>query len=357
MRALILGLGAVGQRHARNLRALRPDIELHAWRQRRRDGVVTDGMTFDASRRIEDEAGIVVHLGLDAALATRPDVAIVCTPTSHHLVDTLRTLSAGCDVYIEKPVSHAIDGTGRLLGAAAGRIVAVGSQWRFHPCVESLRALLASGALGPLQRADIDFSEWLPDWHPYEDYRESYAARAELGGGVVLSQIHDYDLAYTLFGAPRSVMATAGSRGDLDVDVEAAVSVQLDGAACPVFVRQTFAEHAKRRTITVQGATATATCNLVAARVSIEPSVEAGHRDAARAGSAADAGADVLAAPGLALHEYDRNAMFHAAMEDFVTCVEHGGTPRTSLIEGIAVLKVALAVKESLRRRVPVAVA
>jgi predicted dehydrogenase len=335
MRALIVGLGAVGQRHARNLRELRPGVELVAWRQRRRPGTITNALRYLPDADVEAELGITSFTDLDAALATRPDLAVICTPTSQHAATASRAAMAGCHLFIEKPVSHSLDGLARLHATVAerGLIAAVGSQWRFHPCVEHMRAQLWSAALGKVRRAEIDFSEYLPDWHPYEDYRESYAARAELGGGVVLTQIHDYDLASWLFGAARSVMATGGTHGSLEIDVEDTVQAQIDCAAASVVVRQTFAEPAKRRRIVVRADRGTITCDLVANTVST------------------DTGG------GLELMDYDRNGMFRSVMEDFVHSVERRTAPRTGLADGIAVLKLALAVKESMRRHAPVSLA
>ena len=53
----------------------------------------------------------------------------------------------------------------------------------------------------------IEIGEYLPGWHTYEDYRRMYASRADLGGGVVLSQIHELDYVYWLFGMPKRVFA------------------------------------------------------------------------------------------------------------------------------------------------------
>ncbi len=335
VRALIVGLGSVGQRHARNLRTLRPDMELLCWRQRNQPGARTETGAWDPAADPAAAIGATVMPTLDAAVAAGPEVAFICTPSSQHVTEALRLASAGCHLFIEKPLSHSLASVARLQAIAAERalIVAIGSQWRFHPCVDYLRSVLWSARYGPVLRAEIDFSEYLPDWHPWEDYRRSYAARSELGGGVILSQIHDYDLVHWLFGAPRSVMASGGTLGDLDVDVEDTVNAQLDCAAAKVFVRQTFAEQGRRRSIIVTTAEALITCDLVANRVVVEPG-----------------------GGGLELVDHDRNDEFRAVTQDFIVAVEQRGAPRSALAEGAAVLRTALAVKESLRRRAPVTV-
>ena len=169
MRILIAGLGAVGQRHARNLRALfGARVELLAYRRRRLSHVVTDALQADESRDVEADLAISAFEDLDQALAARPDAVFVCTPSSQHLEIAQRAADAGCHLFIEKPLSHTLEGVARLRETVAskGLVVLVGCQWRYHPCVRWLRDRLEAGTLGPIVRAEIDYGEYLPDWHP-----------------------------------------------------------------------------------------------------------------------------------------------------------------------------------------------
>jgi len=331
VRILIAGLGSVGQRHARNLRQLRgAGIELQAFRRRGLRHVVTDSLGRDDSFDVEADLGIRAFHDLDAALAAKPDAVFVCTPTSRHLEVAQRAAEAGCHLFVEKPISHSLDGVDALASTVARqRVVAlVGCQWRFHPCVRALRALLLRETLGALHHAELEYAEYLPDWHPYEDYRQSYASRAELGGGVVLTQIHDFDLAWWLFGAPTAVRATGGHLSDLEIDVEDTVDATLDTRAGPVRVRQTFASRAARRTITVHGAGGSATLDLLAARLTTSPA---------------------NLAPAVVHADYQRNRMFLDEAAHFLACVEGTATPAIPLADGIAVLRVALGVKQAMR--------
>ncbi len=99
------GLGAIGQRHARNLRAVHGEgLELLAYRRRRLAHVVTETLERDDSRDVEAELGVTAFNDLDAALAARPDAVFVCTPSSQHLEIAQRAAEAGCHLFIEKPV-------------------------------------------------------------------------------------------------------------------------------------------------------------------------------------------------------------------------------------------------------------
>jgi predicted dehydrogenase len=320
VRVLIAGLGAIGQRHARNLRAIDPGVELLAYRRRRLPHVVTETLQRDDSRNVENDFDRVFG-DLDEALAARPDAVFVCTPSSRHLDIAQPAAEAGCHLFIEKPVSHTLEGLDRLQAtvAARGLVALVGCQWRYHPALREVRRQLVAGELGAPLRAAIDYREYLPDWHPYEDYRASYAARADLGGGVVLTQIHDYDLAWWLFGPPRRVTATGGHLSDLETDVEDTVDARLEGGVCPVHVRQTFAARPPRRII-----------DLLYAGTTVE--------------------VDLLKA----IEGFTRNDMFLAEARHFLDCVDGKATPAIPLADGIAVLEVALAVKQSMRDGRPV---
>ncbi len=330
MRILIAGLGAIGQRHARNLRALYGDgVELLAFRRRRLPYVVTDSLQRDASRNVEAELVVTVFDDLDEALAAGPDGVFVCTPSSQHLEIAQRAATAGCHLFIEKPVSHTLDGIDRLRQTvvANGLVVLIGCQWRYHPCVRWLRELLQAETLGKLVRVEIEYGDYLPDWHPYEDYRTTYAARAELGGGVVLTQIHDYDLAWWLFGPPRTVTAGGGHLSALDINVEDTAHAQLDGGAVPVSVRQSFASGPARRSIMVAGEHGSVTVDLLAARVTTDsPYVTA-----------------------VAFPDYQRNEMFLDEAKHFVACLAGEEKPAVPLEDGIAVLRLALTVKDAMR--------
>ena len=330
MRVLIAGLGAIGQRHARNLRAVCGDsLELLAYRQRRHPHVITESLQRDDARNVEAELGLTAFDDLDAALAAKPDAVFVCTPSSRHIDVAQRAADAGCHLFIEKPVSHTLDGVAALQATVAAKqlVALVGCQWRYHPAVRWLREVLQAGTLGPLTGAEIEYGEYLPDWHPYEDYRTSYAARAELGGGAVLTQIHDYDLAWWLFGAPRTVAASGGRLSDLEIDVEDTVEAHLAGGAAPVTIRQSIASRPPRRTLSVQGESGSVTLDLLTGRISSHPR---------------------LAAAG-AFADYQRNEMFVAEVRHFRACLAGEASPEVPLEDGVAVLRLALAVKDAMR--------
>ena len=130
------------------------------------------------------------------------------------------------------------------MAAEQERIAMVGYQLRFHPCLRKLAEIVQSGILGNLLAVRATIGEYLPNWHLYEDYRKMYAARADLGGGVVLSQIHEFDYLYSLFGLPRRIFAVGGHWSELEIDVEDTASILMEcsvnGRTLPIHLHQDY---------------------------------------------------------------------------------------------------------------------
>ena len=259
VRALVVGLGAIGQRHARNLRLLLGErLVLSALRSRRDRRVITDTLALTGDDPEADcDGGVFTHL--DDALAAGQDVVLVCNPTRLHVPVARAAIQSGAAVFLEKPVSDDLADAVALRdeAAARGATVAVGCQLRFHPALQSLQRIIADGALGRLVAVHVEEGEYLPGWHPYEDYRTSYAARRELGGGVVLTQIHELDYVQWLFGVPDRLFAVGGTIGSLDIDVEDTASVlalhHVDGRPLAVHVHLDYLQRPPRRTCRVVG--------------------------------------------------------------------------------------------------------
>lgn len=186
MKILIVGLGSIGQRHLRNLRTLLSDeVEILAYRVRKLSHVITPTMQIDADRNVEREYRVQVFGDLELALEEKPDIAFICNPSSLHVPVALDCVRAGCDLFVEKPLSDRLTGLPELqtLVEKQCRIVMVGYQHRFHPCVLRMREIVGNGLLGNLLGVRAAVGEYLPGFHRYEDYRQGYAARADLGGG------------------------------------------------------------------------------------------------------------------------------------------------------------------------------
>ena len=216
MKFLIAGLGSVGRRHLRNLRAL-GETNILLYR------------THHATLSDDELTGIPVETDLRRALdpsagsgQAKPDAVIVANPTALHLDVAIPAAEAGCHIFLEKPVSGSMQGLDRLAAAAkkSGSRILVGFQFRFHPTLRKAADLIAGGVLGQVLTAHAHWGEYQPNWHPWEDYRQSYAARDDLGGGVVKTLTHPLDYVRWLVGEVDSVWSFNGHISPLELDVE-----------------------------------------------------------------------------------------------------------------------------------------
>lgn len=172
-----------------------------------------------------------VETDLGKALAHKPDAVIIANPTALHLPVAIPAARAGCSLLMEKPLSNNLDGLVDLqtaLVSGGGRCL-VGYQYRFHPGLRKVKEWLNGEALGRLTSVQCVWGEYLPDWHPWEDYRQSYAARADLGGGVVNTLSHPFDYIRWLLGDVARLYALTSVAGlYLDVEDTAEISMLME---------------------------------------------------------------------------------------------------------------------------------
>jgi predicted dehydrogenase len=337
MRVLFVGLGGIGQRHLRNLQTLLGmDVTISAYRVRRDSPTLTDQLQVEAGADLEKKYGIEVHARLDNALLERPDAVFVCNPSSHHMAVALKAARVGCNLFIEKPLSHEWVGVRELTDVVEAKdlVALVGYQMRFHPCLRRLRELLAQGAIGRIVAVRVEVGEYLPGWHAYEDYRSMYASRADLGGGVILSQIHELDYVYWLFGLPSRIFALGGHLSALDIDVEDTASIlmecNVDGRPIPVHVHQDYIQRPSSRTCQIVGD---------AGKVLVD----------FNALSVAFFGAEGEVVEMSKFEGFERNQLFLDEMSHFLACLERREAPLVTIRDGAQSLRMALAAKESLR--------
>ncbi len=217
MRFLIVGCGSIGQRHARNLRSLGYD----------------DVLGYDPDQKLLSDVaskGLLKSArSLEEAYMEKPDVVFVTNPTSLHLDTTRQAIAHGCDVFVEKPLSHTIDGLDTLVDLAREKSIVsiVGCNMRFHPGPAKVKKLLDSGTIGRVTCVRIQSGSYLPEWRPDVDYRKSYSAQKALGGGCILDGIHEIDLARWYVGEVEEVFCFAGHLSNLEVNAEDTAEILL----------------------------------------------------------------------------------------------------------------------------------
>ena len=252
-----------------------------------------------------------------------------------HVTTALKAAQKGLNLFIEKPLSNTGDHIDELLKLVESRNLTalVGYQMRFHPCLRKLETLIKDGTIGHIMAVRAELGEYLPGFHPYEDYRQMHESHEKRGGGVILSQIHELDYLYWLFGLPKRVFAIGGHLSGLEIDAEDTASILMEynigGKSVPIHLQQDFIQRPPSRTCQIIGEKGKILVDLRAPSVRVYDS----------RGDLAEAN----------LYEgFQRNDLFLDEMRHFVQCLEGKQTPLVSVRDGAQSLRMALAAKESL---------
>jgi predicted dehydrogenase len=313
MRALILGCGSIGARHARNLASL--DVEI----------VLSDPDEHRA-RALADEIGADVATDRDAAAV---DVAIIATPTMQHPADFEWSVEHGYHTFIEKPLAATRAGLARALevSAANRRVALVACNLRFTDGYRVLRENL--NAAGRIVSISADFGWYLPAWRPSDDYAVSYSARRDLGGGVILdAAIHELDYILDLGGPVTSVSGLWTASQSLGIDVEDAAEMQLRHASgCISRVHVDYLRRKYTRRCTVVGTDGTLVWDFAAGSVTLACET------------------DAEATSWIAL-DGDRNVMYVREMEHFLQAAISGNSGMNDIARAATTTALALQVLE-----------
>jgi len=249
-RVLVVGCGSIGRRHGTNLNSL---------------GVGHLGfcdISLEALKQCRDEVHGEVFTDYEEALQKfRPDIVLICTPPVYHVDQALAALQASAHVFIEKPLSHESSAVQALITEARrrDRNVQVGYNMRFQPGLKILKNLIDSGKIGRVLWLSAEAGQYLPDWRPWQNYRGSYSARHELGGGIILDGSHELDYICWLLGRPTEVICRAEHLSALDVDVEDSAWIYLSfPEKRRAELHLDFVQRAYTRTCKVVGETGTA---------------------------------------------------------------------------------------------------
>jgi predicted dehydrogenase len=209
MKALIVGYGSIGTRHARILAELGCHISVISSRL-----VPVDPLYKNISEAVRKES---------------PDYIVVASETSRHF-DDLAEITA-CDykglLLVEKPLFHTV-------ASAVGEIWSnafVAYNLRFHPLIARLRELLANERIVTVEAY---VGQYLPDWRPDRDYREAYSASLQAGGGVLRDLSHELDLLNWLLGGWRTLSALGGKHSSLEITSDDSWAILMATARCPV---------------------------------------------------------------------------------------------------------------------------
>ena len=216
---MIVGLGSIGKRHLRNILAIENTKKLEI--------IIYSKQT---KSYLSNYKNIKIFDTLDKCLLEKPDVGFITNETVHHIPIAIKLAKVGLDLFIEKPLSNKISNvkTFSKIIKTKKLITLVGCNLRFHRCINEIKNLIDQKVIGDIISVKVECGTYLPDWHPNEDYSKSYASRDDLGGGVVLTCIHELDYLYWFFGETQEVFSMTGVKTQC-------VCLKLPFSSFPIF--------------------------------------------------------------------------------------------------------------------------
>ena len=294
--ALIIGSGSIGQRHIRNLTriGIKDIIALRSQK--------------GYFKQLPKDLQVIEVNSWDDAIEKKPDIAVISNPTSKHLDSASTIYKHVKGVFIEKPLSGSLDKCQELIDSLQSKQVVsfVGHNLMFHPIIKNIIKFHDENDVGEIINIQCQVGQWLPDWHPYEDYKKTYFARKDLGGGVALTLIHEIHLVVELAGLPIHVTGEITGYKQLDLEVDVCSDLMLKhktGAVSQIHLDYLQQPHHRSGLVTFEKAWLGydfSKMELTGQRINEEPQVLWNNSD------------------------YDSNQMYVDQLKEFIRFVEEG---------------------------------
>ena len=320
-RILVVGYGSIGKRHVKNLlQHTNSQIIIYTKRQ---------DLGFKTKR-------VVVSNSFEYCLSQNPEIGFICNETSYHISTAIKLAKAGLDLFIEKPLSNSMRGVHTLDKIVKQKklVTQMGCHLRFHQCIVKIHKLIKQKKIGRIISIQAENGSYLPDWHPYEDYRRGYAGKKKLGGGIVLTQIHDIDYLTWFFGNPKSIFSVMGKFSDLDISVEdySASIIQFKNKITAE-LHLDFFQGPEYRECKIKGTKGVISWN------SIDNQIELYNNRTKKW--------KII----LKLKKFERNEMYIDEVKHFLKCVKNRKKTINNLHDGIKTMNIALKMKKSAKNK------
>jgi len=319
---LIVGFGSIGKRHLGIARSILPGSDIRILSRR------------DHPRTPDGANGFFIKL--EEALQFRPDLSIICNPAPFHIPISLVLARQGSHLLIEKPLSDSCSGLSEFIETCevSGVVAMTGYNLRFSPTLKSFRELIKTKSFGPVLSVRIEVGQFLPNWRPNTEYRESVSARKELGGGVLFELSHELDYLRWIFGEVIWVQATLCKQGKLDIDVEDTAHMTLGLAtenSETTLVASVNLDFIRQDTIR----TCTAICE------------SGSYRWDGVAGLVSQFDPKIGKWKDVCQHTPKRDDSYRSEWKHLLECINNSSRPLASLEDGMKVLRIIEAIRSS----------
>ena len=203
-----VGMGSIGKRHLSNVCQLITS---------KGDSYSIDLYRSSMSRELPKEVTALVENQYlcNEHVQKKYDMVFITNPTSMHLDTAIKFLPYAKAFFIEKPVFS----DGEVDAVAIAKLDEIPSYvacpLRYNPVLQYVKQNIDLSKVISVRAIS---SSYLPDWRPGQDYRQTYSAHADLGGGVDIDLIHEWDYLTWIFGMPTQCYGVVGKYSDLEID-------------------------------------------------------------------------------------------------------------------------------------------
>lgn len=203
MNVLFIGVGSIAKRHIRNLKEIRKDAEIDVLRSGIGGPVPEDINQYIRLACTEEEQ-----------LSKQYDAIFITNPTALHYDTLLRYNNKSDAFFIEKPVFVTGNEDISFLDNKR-KVYYVAAPLRYTGVIQYLKENVNFTTVHSIRCIS---SSYLPDWRPGVDYRKTYSAHKEMGGGVSIDLIHEWDYIQYLAGTPCMIKSMVSRKSNLEIN-------------------------------------------------------------------------------------------------------------------------------------------
>lgn len=207
MKVLVVGGGSMGRRRLRDLTYLNPGA------------VILFEPVPARCAEVSRALGVRGFADVDAAFEERPDALVISTPPALHEPYVRRGLDKRLHVFAEVPFLLDYESLKQVAQRSShnGAVLGVSHTIRYYPPYRLIRDLLEKNTVGRPLYLEYSLGNYLPDWHPYEDYRGFYARDQKLGGAGMDMLLHEISAIHWWLGRATHIQARLSKVSSLEI--------------------------------------------------------------------------------------------------------------------------------------------
>lgn len=215
MRFLIVGLGSMGKRRIRCLKAL-------GYKD-----IIGFDLRKDGKKEAEEKYNIKTIDNIEILNFDEIDSVIISTPPDKHNEYIRLAIEKKKPTFVEASVI--LDGLEELNSLAKIKkvFIAPSCTLKFHPAIKDIKNMVKSGKYGKVTNFSYHSGQYLPDWHPWESVKDFYVSKRETGG---CREIVPFELTWIveIVGFPKNITGLYGKTMDVGADIDDTYVISMD---------------------------------------------------------------------------------------------------------------------------------